>query len=112
MQQHPTIGSRQILSPVSSLADILPLVEHHHERWDGSGYPSGLQAQAIPLGARIIAVADAFHAMTSDRSYRKALPLEQAIAILEQGKDSQFDAQVVNVFLHILKLARPASLSA
>lgn len=75
------------------------IIRGHHERWDGAGYPDGLAGQAIPLGARIIAVADVYDAMTSDRPYRAALPHEVAVAELERGRGSQFDAALVDVFL-------------
>jgi putative nucleotidyltransferase with HDIG domain len=83
-------------------------IRHHHERWDGGGYPDGLRGRAIPLGARVIAVADAYDAMTSDRPYRKALPYETAIAELERGAGSQFDPDVVQAFLaHQQRRSRP-----
>lgn len=102
IRQHPEIG-KKILAPVRSLQDKIPLIYHHHERFDGSGYPEGLKAEQIPLGARILAVADAYQAMTSDRPYRKALPQEVAISELEKGKDRQFEAKLVDVFVAVLK---------
>jgi hypothetical protein len=75
------------------------IIRHHHERWDGAGYPDGLTGEAIPLGARIIAVADVYDAMTSDRPYRAALSHEVAVAELIRGRDSQFDARAVDAFL-------------
>ena len=75
------------------------IIRHHHERWDGSGYPDGLAGDAIPLGARIIAVADVYDAMTSDRPYRAALSHEVAVSELMRGSGSQFDATVVEAFL-------------
>jgi putative nucleotidyltransferase with HDIG domain len=75
------------------------IIRHHHERWDGTGYPDGLAGEAIPLGARIIAVADVYDAMTSDRPYRNALSHEVAVAELIRGRDSQFDARAVDAFL-------------
>ena len=76
---------------------------HHHERWDGSGYPDGLRDEKIPLGARIVAVIDAFDAMTSDRPYRKALPREVAFDELRKGSGTQFDPKVVKAFIEILE---------
>lgn len=102
MQYHPLIGAR-ILQSVRLLEPVLPLVYHHHEWYDGSGYPDGLRGEEIPLGARIIAVADAFESMTSDRPYRKALPLEEAVSELQRGKSRQFDPNVVDVFLRLLE---------
>jgi HD-GYP domain-containing protein (c-di-GMP phosphodiesterase class II) len=98
MEFHPFIGTR-ILQEVKLLEPVLPLVYHHHERYDGTGYPDGLKGEDIPLGARIISVADAFESMTSDRPYRKALPVEDAIAELRHGSGKQFDPDVVKAFL-------------
>lgn len=77
------------------------IIRHHHERWDGTGYPDGLASEAIPLGARIIAVADVYDAMTSDRPYRKALPHDVAVNELVKGRGTQFDAKLVDVFLSL-----------
>ncbi len=97
IKQHPEIGER-ICRPLRFGADVAPIVRGHHERWDGGGYPDGLAGEAIPLGARIVAVADAFDAMTTDRPYRKALALEKAWEILREGAGSQWDAAVVEAF--------------
>ncbi|MCP4649248.1 MAG: response regulator [PVC group bacterium] len=102
IKKHPEIG-RKILEPVRSLADKIPLIYHHHERFDGHGYPEGLAGDNIPLGARILSVADAYQAMTSDRPYRKALPQEVAISELNKGRDKQFDSRIVDIFIDVLK---------
>ena len=101
MRTHPEVGE-QILRPIQSLQSTLPIVRHHHERWDGSGYPDGLAGSAIPLGARIVAVCDAYRAMTEDRPYRTALPEAQARKELEQGTGAQFDAECVRALLRAL----------
>jgi putative nucleotidyltransferase with HDIG domain len=101
MRTHPEVGE-QILQPIQSLQSILPIVRHHHERWDGSGYPDGLAGSAIPLGARIVAVCDAYRAMTENRPYRTALPEAQARNELEQGTGAQFDAECVRALLRAL----------
>ncbi len=112
MRRHPVIGE-QILAPLEFMAPALPIVRHEHERWDGRGYPDGLAADGIPLGARIILVCDAFHAMVSDRPYRPALPSGEAIARLRAGAGSQFDPHVVGVFLSELEQhSEPTELSA
>ncbi len=98
MEYHPFIGTK-ILQSVKLLEPVMPLVYHHHERFDGTGYPDGLRGEEIPLGARIISVADAFESMTSDRPYRKALPLDEAISELRYGSGRQFDPRIVEVFL-------------
>lgn len=97
IKQHPSIGF-DILQPVKPLSYTLDGVLHHHENFDGTGYPHGLVSLAIPLDARIMAVADAFDAMTSDRPYRKGMPVEKAQAILKDGSGSQWDPDIVDVF--------------
>jgi two-component system cell cycle response regulator len=82
-------------------ADVAPLVRCSHERWDGSGYPDGLAGDDIPEGARIVSVCDSYHAMTSDRSYRKAMSDEVALAELRAGSGTQFAPDVVEAFLRL-----------
>lgn len=89
IQEHAVIGA-EILRPLNSLQDVVPLFLFHHERWDGQGYPSMISGRKIPLGARIIAVADTFDAVTSDRPYRKALPEKQALKIIAANIGTQF----------------------
>lgn len=101
MQEHSAIGER-ILRNVEDYAEIAAVVRHHHERWDGEGYPDGLAAQSIPLLSRIIAVADAYDAMTSDRPYRDAMPSRVARMRLAQAVESQFDTSVVAAFEAVL----------
>jgi len=106
---HP-YHSAQIVKPVEPLQRIVPWIYHHQEKWDGSGYPDGLKGEAIPLAARIIAVVDAFNAMTTDRPYRRALSREQAIAELKRGAGTQFDPMVVQVFVRLEEEARREAL--
>ena len=101
MQEHSAIGER-ILAHVDEYSEIAKIVRHHHERIDGQGYPDGLQDEEIPLVSRIIAVADAYNAMTSDRPYRDAMPSRVARLRLAQAVDSQFDTAVVAAFEAIL----------
>jgi HD-GYP domain-containing protein (c-di-GMP phosphodiesterase class II) len=101
MQQHPLIGEA-IVKPVRSLSKVITLVRHHHERFDGTGYPSGLKGEEIPLGARILSVADTYDSMVTDRPYRKRLPLEEAKAELKRGAGVQYDPMVTDAFLRIL----------
>ena len=103
IEHHPGVGER-ILAPVVDDVEILATVRHHHERYKGTGYPDELAEEAIPLGARILAVADAFDAMTSERPYRKAMEREAAVAEIEHGAGSQFDPSVVDAFLRVMKL--------
>jgi diguanylate cyclase (GGDEF)-like protein/putative nucleotidyltransferase with HDIG domain len=103
MKDHPVLGYN-ILAGVNDLKDILPYVLHHHERPDGKGYPNKLKIEQIPLGARIIAVADAFHSMVSARPYRKQpLSTDMALEELKQGSGSQFDPRVVETFFSIVE---------
>ena len=102
IKNHPSIGAH-ILSTASIFQDILPIVKHHHERYDGKGYPSQLAGENIPYLARITAVADTFDAMTSKRSYRDSLPLDYVISEFERCKGTQFDPKIADVFLDILK---------
>jgi putative two-component system response regulator len=101
IKQHCYSGG-QICKRVGFLMDAYPIVYHHHERWDGKGYPDGIKGETIPLGARIVAVVDAFDAMTTDRPYRDALPHEAAMAILRDGAGKQWDPNVMNVLMDAL----------
>lgn len=109
MKQHPVIGAEQILYPVASLRPIIPAVECHHEDWDGTGHPHGYRGEKIPLGARIISIVDAFHALTSDRAYRKAMPVYEAKKILESGAGLKWDPHLIELFFNILNCATPKS---
>jgi HD-GYP domain-containing protein (c-di-GMP phosphodiesterase class II) len=100
IKKHPEIGAR-ILRDVPQLEDILPGVLHHHERYDGRGYPAGLAGENIPLMGRIICLADCFDAMTSSRTYRKALPLEVALTEIRRCAGTQFDPVLSDEFLKI-----------
>ena len=101
IQRHPELAIR-ILSPIPFFGPILPFVRHHHERFDGTGYPGRLAAGEIPLESRILSVADAFDAMTSTRAYRTALPRAEAIQEIGRCSGTQFDPDVVSAFLRIL----------
>lgn len=102
IKKHPLKGAH-ILSAVSMFKEVVPIVKCHHERIDGNGYPEGLRGDEIPYYAKIISVADAFDAMMSDRQYRSKLDLGTAIEQLKGGRDTQFDAEIVDVFVDILK---------
>ena len=102
LKSHPEIGST-IVDKMEFLTGTSEIVKHHHESWDGSGYPDGLKGEDIPLGARIVAVADSFDAMTTNRSYRRALSIDEAIERLESGADTQFDRKVVRVFVRHIR---------
>lgn len=101
MKQHPVIGAERVLEPNEALRDLIPIVKYHHEHIDGSGYPEHLKGDEIPLSAKIVAVADAFHALVSDRPYRKGLGLDVACDILTQGAGKQWDETLVRKFIQI-----------
>lgn len=101
MEKHVRLGAR-ILEPISAYSKIIPIVLQHHERFNGKGYPDGLEGESISLSARIFAVADSFEAMTSDRPYRKAFDRNNAIGIIEESAGNDFDPQVVKAFLKVM----------
>jgi putative nucleotidyltransferase with HDIG domain len=101
IKRHPIVGE-QILEPVPFLEQVRRIVRHDHERWDGNGYPDGLKGRQIPIGARIVLVVDAFHAMVSDRSYRQGMSEESARLELRAHAGTQFDPDVVEAFLRVL----------
>jgi len=102
IKNHPFMGA-QILKPIKSLQGIIPIIYHHHERYDGKGYMDGLKKDEIPLGARILCVADSFEAMTSDRPYHKGMSTAEGMQQLKKNKGTQFDPQVVDAFLEVLQ---------
>ena len=105
MRRHPQIGVR-ILEQISGLRDILPIIAAHHERFDGTGYPYGLKGEEIPFEARILAVADTFEALTADRAYRSAMSPEAVLQIIQDGRGTHWDPQVVDAFLRLMRRER------
>jgi putative nucleotidyltransferase with HDIG domain/YgiT-type zinc finger domain-containing protein len=101
IKKHPGLGA-DILSNIDRLKKVSRIIRHHHEWYNGKGYPDGLVGEEIPLGSRIINVVDAYQAMRSDRPYRKAFPKEKAITELKRGAGTQFDPEIVRVFIRIL----------
>ncbi len=101
MKQHPAIGVDKVLMPNAALRDLIPIVKYHHERVDGKGYPEGLTKDQIPLAAKIVAIADTYHALISDRPYRRGMDIEKAISILEDGSGTQWDADLIRTFISI-----------
>ena len=101
MRSHPVEGEK-ICSPLRSTEHYVPIIRHHHERWDGAGYPDGLAGDSIPIGARMVAVADAWDAMVTDRPYRAGLPRDEAIRRLRAGAGTQWDDRFVRLFLGLL----------
>jgi len=102
LKSHPEIGAR-VVDRMEFLTGTVEIVKHHHESWDGSGYPDGLKAEDIPLGARIVAVADSFDAMTTNRSYRRALSVDEAIERMTNAAGTQFDRKIVRVFVRHIR---------
>jgi putative two-component system response regulator len=102
MRQHPIIGER-ICGPLRFAGEVGPIIRHHHERWDGQGYADALAGQEIPRLARVIAVVDSFDAMTSDRPYRLALSLDETVRRLLEGAGSQWDPDIVSVFVRVVR---------
>lgn len=102
IKKHPYRGAK-ILKPIDVLKPIVPIILYHHERYDGSGYPKGLKGNQIPLGARIMAVADAFWAMTTERPYRKRISTQQAVTEIKKHSGTQFDPKVVEAFLKVVR---------
>jgi len=107
VRRYPRMGA-VIVSTVPGLEDALDAIRHHHERWDGAGYPDGLRGEEIPLAARVLAVADAFSAMTSDRPYRRGMDTPHALRLLEEGAETQWDPACVAAFLQTAARARRA----
>ena len=101
MREHPTLGAK-ILQPIESLAELVPIVQCHHERWNGSGYPAGLKGTQIPLEARLIAVIDSFHAIISERPYKKAMPVSYALDQLRNQAGTNFDPDLIGTFCSIM----------
>lgn len=111
MRDHSAAGQR-ILDQIPTLSRCALIVRAHHERWDGQGYPDGLVAENIPFEARVVAVADAFHAMISDRPYRKAIAPRRALEILESGRGAQWDPLVVDAMIGLFSGARKPKTAA
>lgn len=102
IKKHPQIGA-DIIRPIQFLHALIPFIFYHHERWDGKGYPSGIRGEDIPIGARIIAIADVYQALISDRPYHKAFTKSKAIDMIKKASGTQFDPRIVNNFLTVIK---------
>lgn len=102
LQNHPNVGVNLLMS-INFLSEVVPYIHYHKERWDGRGEPEGLRGYSIPFGSRIIAVADAFSAMTADRSYRKAMLTDQAIEVMKKESEIKWDPVVIDALIHVVK---------
>ena len=109
VRRHPVDGQEMLERVGGVLADVGEIVRHHHERWDGDGYPDGLMGEQIPLASRIIGACDAFSAMTTQRSYQEARPVLEALAELHACAGTQFDPQVVEALATVVMRACPSS---
>jgi len=109
MEKHPVIGESMV-APIPSGSKVLPIIRHHHERYDGCGYPDGLRGERIPLLARIVSICDAFDALVNDRPYRARINAPDAVAILREGAGKQWDPVLVEVFVtEITSISRTAT---
>jgi HD-GYP domain-containing protein (c-di-GMP phosphodiesterase class II) len=108
MKLHPIWGE-EIVKPIASLRYLCPTIRGHHERWDGKGYPDGLEGDDIPLAARIISVADVFDALAAERPYKRGMEVKKVTAILSEGRGSHFDPFLVDAFLEVLGRRYPNS---
>lgn len=104
VQEHPSFGV-DIIKPIPFLSEILPVIRHHHENFDGTGYPDGLKGEEIPLGSRIISIADVYDALMSDRAYRRAYDLERVIRMMEKEK-RKFDPHILEKFMEMIQFQR------
>lgn len=102
LRRHPEIGA-QMLTGIDHLRDTAPYILYHHERWDGKGYPTGLAGRSIPIEARLLAIADAYDALMSERPYRSAYPLAKVLDEIRRCSGTQFDPELVNVFVYLFK---------
>src|ERR1044071_3729917 len=98
---HPVVGA-DILSNVEFPYEVVPIVKHHHEKWDGTGYPSGLRGEEIPFGARILTIVDCYEALTTDRPHRSRYSFEEALELMRGESGRTFDAALLDVFLEII----------
>jgi putative nucleotidyltransferase with HDIG domain len=107
VKHHATIGA-DILSAVELPGPLALIVRHHHENWDGTGYPDGLRGEAIPIGARVLAIVDCYDALTSDRPYRRSLSHDRAAAMILERRGTMYEPAIADAFLRIIDALRPA----
>lgn len=103
IQKHPLIAAREILKPISDIQDIIPIIEHHHENWDGSGYPGQISGEDIPLPSQIILITDAYFALTEPRAYRKALSSQEALDIIKNDANKKWNPALVKEFVRLIE---------
>ena len=102
IKKHPILGAQEILKPISSVSNIIPIIEHHHENWDGSGYPNNKKGEEIPVTSQIILIVDSYFAMISYRPYRKAYTIEEAIEEIKSGVNSKYSPELMEAFIYAI----------
>ena len=103
IKQHPVIAAREILKPISNIQDIIPIIENHHENWDGKGYPSNKSGIEIPVTSQIVLLVDAFYAMTQDRPYRNAYDVDEVVEIIKSEAGQRWNEKLVEDFVYVVK---------
>ena len=103
IQQHPVIAAREILKPISNIQDVIPIIESHHESWDGQGYPGNKSGIEIPITSQIVLLVDAFYAMTQDRPYRQAYTIDEIVEIIKEESGKRWNDKLVDDFIHVVK---------
>ena len=103
IKTHPVIAAREILQPISNIQDIIPIIECHHENWNGKGYPEQKSGIEIPITSQIVLLVDAFYAMTQDRPYRKAFGVEEIIEIIQSEAGERWNEKLVEDFIDVVK---------
>ena len=104
IKQHPVLAVKEILQPISEIQDIIPIIEHHHENWDGTGYPSKIAREEIPMTSQIILIVDAYYALIEPRTYRPALTPKQAVEVIKQDAGKKWNNALVQEFVTIIDI--------
>ena len=102
IKQHPIIAVKEILQPISAIQDIIPIIEHHHENWDGTGYPNKLSGENIPLESQMVLIIDAYFALIQPRPYRKAMSKDAAIEVIKSDIDKKWSSRLADEFINII----------
>lgn len=102
IQKHPIVGAQEILKPISSVSNIIPIIEQHHENWDGSGYPNNKKGEEIPITSQIILIVDSYFAMISYRPYRKAYTIDEAIEEIKANANKKYSPELVEAFTYAI----------
>ena len=102
IKEHPIIAAKEILQPISYIQDIIPIIEHHHENWDGTGYPAQISKEEIPMTSQIILIVDAYFALTEPRTYRAELTPKQAVEIIKQDSGKKWNSALVQEFISLI----------